>query len=149
MAMANDKTAEHLAKFDDLDFNVFSRQRWEEFRRSHTEDIRVHWPDGHSTTGLEKHLEDMKYMFSYAPDTRITSHPIKVAQGEWTAVTGVMEGTFTRPMTTPDGKTVQPTGRKFSIPMATLGHWNEDGLMDEEYLYWDNQTYVSQMGLAG
>lgn len=143
-----ERVDEHVATFDDLDFNVFSRQRWEDFKKSHAPDIVVHWPDGHTTTGLERHIEDMKYMFTYAPDTRITAHPIKVGQGDWTAVYGVMEGTFTRPMTTPDGKTLQPTGKSFRLPMATIGHWT-DGVMDEEYLFWDNQTYMNQLGIGG
>lgn len=139
------QVAEHISKFDDLDFNVFSKQRWEEFRKSHAPDILVHWPDGHTTRGLDRHIEDMKFMFTYAPDTHITQHPIKVGQDEWTAVYGIMEGTFTRPMTLPDGKVIQPTGKSFTLPMATIGHW-KDGQMDEEYLFWDNQTYMSQIG---
>src|SRR4051812_39575791 len=90
--------AENLAKFDDLDFNQFSNQNWEGFHKSHAKDILVHWPDGHTTKGFDKHIEDMKYMFSFAPDTRITSHPIRIGESEWTAVMGVMEGTFTRTM---------------------------------------------------
>jgi hypothetical protein len=140
------RVAANIATFDDLDFNMFSKQDWEGFRKSHADNIVVHWPDGHSTTGLPTHIEDMKYMFTYAPDTRITEHPIKFGQGEWTAVTGFMDGTFTQPMKTSDGKTLQPTGKKFHLPMATIGHW-KDGKMSEEYLYWDNQTYMQQLGV--
>jgi len=32
--------------------------------------------------------------------------------------------------------------------MATVSHWNRQGTMSEEYLFWDNQTYVRQLGLA-
>jgi hypothetical protein len=32
----------HLAKFDDLDFNVFSNQEWARLRESHAEDMLVH-----------------------------------------------------------------------------------------------------------
>ena len=142
------KVEKNLATFDDLDFNRFSKQDWEGFRRSHTDDVKVHWPDGHVTEGLPKHLEDMKYMFTYAPDTRILEHPIKFGQGEWTAVYGIMEGTFTKPMVTPDGKTIQPTGKKFRLPMATIAHWTKEGKFDEEYLFWDNQTYMNQLGIG-
>jgi hypothetical protein len=45
-----------------------------------------------------------------------------------------------------DGKFIQPTGKKFSIPMCTIGHW-KDGVMTEEWLYWDNATYMKQIGL--
>lgn len=140
------KVEQHLATFDDLDFNVFSNQKWNELSRSHTKDILVHWPDGHTTKGIQKHIEDLKYMFTYAPDTRIQEHPVKVGQGDWTAVYGIMLGTFTKPMATPDGKTIQPTGKSFQLPMATIGHW-VNGQMDEEYLFWDNQTYLKQIGV--
>jgi hypothetical protein len=138
----------NLANFDDLDFNVFSNQQWENLHKSHSKDILVHWPDGHTTKGIEQHISDLKYMFTYAPDTRIKQHPVKVGQGDWTAVYGIMEGTFTKPMQTPDGQTVRPTGKSFKLPMATFGHWMKDGTMDEEYLFWDNQTYMTQLGVG-
>jgi hypothetical protein len=31
--------------------------------------------------------------------------------------------------------------------MCTIGHW-KNGVMDEEYLFWDNQTYMNQIGLG-
>jgi hypothetical protein len=31
--------------------------------------------------------------------------------------------------------------------MCTVGHWT-DGVMDEEYLFWDNMTFMKQIGLA-
>jgi hypothetical protein len=60
-----------------------------------------------------------------------------------------MEGTFTKPMPLPDGKAIPPTGKAFKLPMATIGHWNKDGVMSEEYLFWDNATYMKQLGLGG
>jgi hypothetical protein len=33
------------------------------------------------------------------------------------------------------------------MPMATIGIW-ENGVMVEELLFWDNQTYMRQIGLA-
>jgi hypothetical protein len=140
--------AEHLATFDDLDFNVFSNQKWERLDESHARDVRVHWPDGRETTGLDRHIEDLNALFVYAPDTRIKEHPVRIANDEWTAVMGTMEGTFTKPMTTPDGETIEPTGRRFKLPMVTLAHWTEDGVMDEEYLFWDNQAFLDQIGVG-
>jgi hypothetical protein len=138
---------QQLATFDTLDFDVFTNQKWDRLRESHSKDVIVHWPDGHQTNVIEKHIEDLKAMFVYAPDTRIQVHPIKIASGEWTSVVGVMEGTFTKAMPTPDGKTIPPTGRPFKLTMCTVGHW-KDGVMDEEYLFWDNQTFMKQIGLA-
>ncbi len=134
----------HLATFDNLDFDVFSNQDWDRLKESHSQDVKVHWPDGHVTQGIDRHIADMKQMFAYAPDTRIKQHPVRVASGEWTSVIGVMEGTFTAPMTGPDGKVIPPTGKSFTLPMATVGHWT-GSVMDEEYLFWDNQTYMAQL----
>lgn len=148
-ADVDEKTLEqaHLATFDDLDFNVFSNRKWDELSHSHAQNIIVHWPDGHVTTGIDVHIADLKKLFVYAPDTRIEVHPLKLAQGNLTAVTGVMEGTFTQPMPTGDGSFIPPTGKAFKLPMATVGRW-ENGVMQEEWLYWDNQTYMTQIGLG-
>jgi hypothetical protein len=31
--------------------------------------------------------------------------------------------------------------------MATIGHW-KNSAMDEEYLFWDNQEFMKQIGLG-
>lgn len=117
------------------------------FSKDEIKDVIVHWPDGHQTEGIERHIEDLKTMFVYAPDTRIQEHPIKVASGEWTSVIGVMEGTFTEPMPLPDGHSIPPTGKPFKLIMCTVGYW-KDGVMVEEYLFWDNQAFMKQIGLT-
>jgi len=140
--------AQNLMKFDTLDFDVFSNQRWERLKESHAPDIVVSWPDGHDTHGIEKHIEDLKAMFVHMPDLKITEHPIRIANGSWTAVTGHMTGTFTKPMPIGNGKTIQPTGKKLDMSMATIGHWTSAGVMDHEWLYWDNATYMKQLGIS-
>lgn len=137
----------NLANFDDLDFNVYSGQKWNQLGKSHAKDITVHWPDGRVTKGIETHIEDLKAMFVFAPDTRIKEHPIRIASGEWTAVSGIIEGSFTQPMPIGNGKTIAPTGKAYKLGMVTIGHWTQDGVMDEEWLMWDNQSFMKQIGL--
>ena len=139
--------AANIATFDTLDYDVFSLQQWARLHERHSQDVVVNWPDGHQTVGIEKHIADLKAMFVYAPDTRIKVHTVKFGSGEWTAVIGIMEGNFTKPMPTSDGKTIPPTGKAFKITMCTLGHW-KDGVMNEEYLFWDNLALMKQIGLA-
>ncbi|ANE53068.1 ester cyclase [Flavisolibacter tropicus] len=147
-AGVNDETVvKNLAKFDTLDYIVFSRRDWDRFHESHSPNIKVYFPDGHMTKGFDVHIKDMDAMFVYAPDTRITAHPIKIGSGNITAVTGVMEGTFTKPMPMGNGKFIQPAGKAFKIPMSSFGVW-QNGVMVEEYLYWDNKTYMQQMGIG-
>jgi SnoaL-like polyketide cyclase len=137
----------NLKVFDTLDFDVFSNQKWDRLKESHALDIVVTWPDGHETKGIEKHIEDLKALFVFAPDLKIKVHPIRFGSGTWTAVTGVMSGTFTKPMPTPDGKSIPPSGKHFAISMATIGHW-KGATMDHEWLFWDNQDFMNQIALG-
>jgi glyoxylase-like metal-dependent hydrolase (beta-lactamase superfamily II) len=137
----------NLQTFDVLDFDVFSNQKWDRLQESHAPDIVVTWPDGHETKGIDVHIADLKALFVWGPDIQIKVHPIRFGSGSWTAVTGVMSGTFSRPMPTPDGGTIAPTGKRFAIAMATIGHW-VNGRMDHEWLFWDNQDFYRQIGLG-
>ncbi len=137
----------NLKVFDTLDFDVFSNQKWDRLKESHAPDIVVTWPDGHETKGIERHIEDLKALFVFAPDLKIKVHPIRFGSGTWTAVTGVMSGTFTKPMPTPDGKSIPPTGKHFALSMVTVGHW-KGHTMDHEWLFWDNQDFMNQIGLG-
>jgi SnoaL-like polyketide cyclase len=136
-----------LEIFDTLDFDVFSNQKWDRLGESHAADVIVTWPDGHETRGIQKHIEDLKALFVWGPDIKIKVHPIRFGSGSWTGVTGVMSGTFSRPMAGPNGTAIQPTGKHFAIGMATIGHW-KNGKMDHEWLFWDNQEFLRQIGLG-
>jgi SnoaL-like polyketide cyclase len=138
----------NLATFDALDFEVFSNQDWPRLGESHAPYIRVHFPDGHYTDGIDQHIADMAAWFAWAPDLRVDAHPLRVAKDHLTAVAGVLKGTFSQPM--PDGKggTIAPTGKAFALDMVTVGIWNRQGTMDEEFFFWDNQTFYAKMGLA-
>jgi len=141
-------TQERLRRFDSLDFQFYSNQMWDSLAISHDANIKVYYPDGTTTTGLfPQHIDMLKPMFVFAPDTKITSHPVKFGTGEWTSVIGEMEGTFSKPMPLGNGKTIPPTGKKFKLSMCTVGHW-KDGKMIEEYLFWDNQAFMKQIGVA-
>jgi hypothetical protein len=138
----------HLETFDTLDFDVFSNQDWARLSESHAQNIRVHFPDGHYTDGIDRHIADMAAWFEFAPDMQIKVHPLRLAKDNLTAVMGVLKGTFSQPM--PDGKggSIAPTGKAFAVDMVTVGIWNRQGTMDEEFLFWDNQTFYGEMGVS-
>ncbi len=137
----------HLAVFDKLDFDVFSNQKWDQLNESHADDIVVTWPDGHETKGIETHIADLKALFVFAPDIKISEHPIRFGSGAWTTATGVMTGTFSQPMPIGEGKTIPASGKAFALGMVTVGHWT-NGKMDHEWLYWDNGDFMKQIGLG-
>ncbi len=137
----------NLKTFDALDFDVFSSQRWDRLHEIHAKDIVVTWPDGHITKGIDTHIDDLKALFVYAPDIEIRVHPIRFGSGTWTSVSGVMTGTFTRPMPIGNGQFIQPTDKRFALPMATIAHWS-NGTMDHEWLFWDSGEFMKQLGLS-
>jgi hypothetical protein len=138
----------HLEKFDEMDFVIYSNQEWSRLGESHAPNVRCHWPDGHYTDGIETHIADLSETFVWVPDTHVTAHPVRIAKDNLSAVTGVLKGTFTRPM--PDGKGgfIAPTGKAWAIDVVTVGIWNRQGTMDEEFLFWDNQSFFAKLGLA-
>ena len=142
-------TEMRLAKFDTLDFDFYSNQKWDMFNHSHADNIKVYYPDGSISEGLyPQHIDLLTPMFSFAPDTKIKTHPIRFGSGDYTCVIGEMEGTFSKPMPIGNGKTIPPTGKHFKLSMTTVGHWGADGKMSEEFLFWDNQAFMKQIGLA-
>jgi predicted ester cyclase len=141
-------TEQRLLIFDTLYYEFYTNQKWDKFNHSHADNIKVYYPDGFITEGLyPQHIDMLTPMFVFAPDTKIEQHPVKFGSGDWTTVIGIMEGTFSQPMPIGNGKTIPPTGKKFKLSMATIGHW-KDGKMIEEYLFWDNQAFMKQIGLA-
>ena len=58
------KVERNLKVFDTLDFDVFSNQKWDRLKESHSADIVVTWPDGHETKGIDHHIDDLKAMYS-------------------------------------------------------------------------------------
>jgi len=138
----------NLKRFDQLDFDAYSQRKdMKLFREIHCPDVKVVFPDGRITYGIDQHVEDINGLFNGTPDSRITAHPISFGSGDWTATTGVLEATFSEPMKLPDGKSISPTGKKIKMPMATIARW-ENGCIAEEHLFWDNAEYMKQLGLG-
>jgi hypothetical protein len=147
LTAGNQTIAKNLATFDTLDFTVFSNQDWARLHESHSNDVKVNWPDGHSTVGIDRHIADLKAMFVNAPNTNIQLHPIRFGSGSMTCVTGIMSGTYSSTQQTGKGTSMQSTGKLFSIPMCTVANW-KNGVIIEEYLFWDNQAYMNQIGMG-
>jgi len=103
----------NLERFDKLDFEGWNNRNWTLFSDIHGHDVKVVDFNGNVTKGLDQHLKWAKNAVAVQPDSKILSHPIKIAAGNWTAVTGLLHG---------------------NITMITLAHWN-DGKIVEEYLF--------------
>lgn len=144
----DEQVQKNLKRFDQLDFDAYSkRKNMKLFRDIHCPDVKVVFPDGRTTFGIDQHVKDIDGLFNGTPDSRITAHPISFGSGEWTATTGILEATFSEPMKLLDGKSIAPTGKKVKMPMATIARW-KNGCIAEEHLFWDNAEYMKQLGLG-
>ncbi len=52
------------------------------------------------------------------------------------------------PVTGPGGKEIPPTGKSFDVEFCTVAHWDENGQIIEENLFYDLVTFMRQIGLA-
>jgi hypothetical protein len=103
----------NLERFDQLDFESWNTRNWTLFEEIHGPDVLVVDFGGNTTRGIDQHLEWATAFTSAVPESNVLAHPIKIAAGNWTAVTGTLPGNAT---------------------MITLAHW-QDGRIAEEYLF--------------
>jgi hypothetical protein len=80
----------NLNRFDKLDFEGWNNRNWTLFKELHSPDVFVDI-NGNTTSGIEEHLQSSMAALSAAPDFKILDHPIKIAAGDWTAVTGTLQ----------------------------------------------------------
>ncbi len=103
----------NLDRFDRLDFEAWNNRNWTLFEELHSPDVLVVDFTGATTRGIDQHLQWAMGAVSDQPESRVLAHPIKIAAGDWTVVTGTLPGNLT---------------------MVTVAHW-EEGRIAEEYLF--------------
>jgi len=113
----------NLERFDKLDFEAWNNRNWTLFREIHGPDVLVVDFNGNATRGIEQHVQWAMAAISAAPESRVIAHPIKIAAGNWTAVTSTLPG---------------------NVTMVTVAHW-KDGRIGEEYLFMQNPIVMNQV----
>jgi len=108
----------NLESFDKLEFQAWNNRNWTLFRELHAPDVLVVDFNGHTTKGIEEHVQWGLATISAAPEIRVLTHPIKIAAGNWTVGTSTLPGNLT---------------------MVTLAHW-KDGRITQEYLFMQNSS---------
>lgn len=139
--------AKNLELFDELDLKAFNNRDMKRIAEIHMPDVRVFNTNNTLTEGFDpKHKEELLWLFNSFSDFDIYEHPIGFGAGDWTAGVSKSRGTFDRPIKLPNGKVIQPTGKKFDVRIATIALW-KDGRIVEEYLFWDNEDWMKQIGV--
>lgn len=80
-------------------------------------------------------------------DSKSQPYDVLFGEGDFTCFVTRFIGTFTAPLKQPDGSEIQPTGKSFDVLYSTAAKWR-DGRIIEEYLFYDNATFLQQIGLA-
>jgi hypothetical protein len=70
-----------------------------------------------------------------------------IAQGDWTCTIAEFTGTMKGPMTMADGAVVAPTNKSFKVDFCTVAHWNVNGEIVEENLFYDLMGMLKQIGV--
>ena len=101
-----------------------THKSWDTFKNRHAEDIAVPWPgQPDPTRGVRNHHEEAIEFFKIFPDNHLVNNPYRVllfADGDYTCSVADFTGTFKGPMKGLDGKTIQPTNKKFHIEFCTV-----------------------------
>src|SRR3569832_1095687 len=129
---------------------VWFLQDWVTFRKRHAGNVAVFWPGKpEATEGRQAHQEESVEFFKTFPDNHIANNPYKVlfGEGDWTCSVAKFTGSMKGPMKTADGKTIPPTGKKFEVEFCTVAHWNENGEIVEEKLFYDLVGLMQQIGV--
>jgi hypothetical protein len=77
----------NLERLDKLDFEAWNNRNWTLFREIHSPDVLVVDFNSNATRGIEQHVHWATAAVSAALDSRVLVHPIKIAAGNWTAMT--------------------------------------------------------------
>jgi outer membrane murein-binding lipoprotein Lpp len=140
-------TEKHLKTFDELDLVAFNKRDMARIKQIHADEVKVYNPDGTITKGMTPHhADELQFLFDTF-EFVVTDHIVGFGHDNWTAGISISEGKWVKPIKLPNGKVLQPTGKKLKIKIATIAHW-KDGRIIKEYLFWDNAEWNRQIGLG-
>jgi len=128
--------------------DAWNTQDWEIFTKRHTDDVIVRWPGQPPTEGIDAHRKEGEYFVKAFPDNHVANDPYNVlfGQDDWTCSIAEFTGTHRGQMIGVDGKTIEPTNKKFRVDFCTVAHWI-NGQIVEENLFYDLVGMMRQLGV--
>ena len=147
VGLVSPENTERMQQTDD----AWNGRDWDAFDMLHDPECVVYWPgrEADPTRGGQDHRAEAIAFCDAFPDNKVKNRPYDVlfGEGDFTCFVTRFTGTFTAPMKQPDGSVIEPTGKSFDVLYSTAAKWR-DGRIIEEYLFWDNGTFLRQVGLA-
>ena len=144
--MSDEELMELMQTLDD----AWNAQDLDTFEQRHKSDVVVRWPGQPPTHGIDDHRVEAIEFFKTFPDQRLGNRPYKVliASNNWTCSIAHFTGTMTGSMTGPNGNEIPPTGKSFEVDFCTVAHWDDNGQIIEENLFYYLVTFMKQIGLS-
>jgi predicted ester cyclase len=142
----NAETARLLNLMKQVD-DAFNSRDYDRFLdQLHSEDVKVIQFGSESTLGRPPHRNVIEETLAAFPDMRVHNDPydVQFGQGQWTVAMGRVSGTFTKPMQSPEGGTIAPTGKRFETFFTTIAKW-KNGQIVEEYVMLDPRDIMKQV----
>lgn len=125
---------ENLKLMKTLD-DSWNSQDWDTFSKRHAETAEIYWPvKPQPTRGKKDHKDESMEFFTAFPNNHIDNDPYKIlfGQDDWTCSVANFTGTFKGPMKGFDGKTIEPTNKKFQLEFCTVAHWKNGEIVEEK-----------------
>lgn len=141
------KVKRNLALYEIMTLEGSNKQNWNFVKQFWDENVVVISFDGNIIKGRDQQLNNMKMMYTFAPDTKIISTELQFGSGDWIAVANTMTGTFMNPIQLPGGILIQPTGKKFIMKSCILMRWINDKIV-EFRVFWDQKSFEEQLGIC-
>jgi hypothetical protein len=139
--------AKHMRQLD----NAWNARDWDAFDSFHDPECTVYWSgrEASPTHGGPDHRAEAIATRDTFPDNKVKNQPYDVlfGEGDFTCFVTRFTGTFTAPLKLANGNDFQPTGKAFDLLYSTSAKWRA-GRIIEEYLFYDNVTFLGQVGLA-
>jgi hypothetical protein len=93
---------------------------------------------------IQEYLESLLQSF---PDISAEIRNV-FGSNDWFAAELIVRGTNTGPIDLPTGDTISATGRPVELKVCWLGKVSPDGLCVEDRTYYDNASFIEQLGLV-
>jgi ketosteroid isomerase-like protein len=139
-----DENLEVIRRID----QAWNARDWTTFGQLHAKDVFVRFTVPEGVVGRVAHIEEAENFLTAFPDHQIHFPYLKLfGQGDTICSVHQSSGTHAGPWALPDGRIIQPTGRRMEVEMVTVAKVL-NGELVEETLYYDTLRLMMQLGLA-
>ncbi len=134
-------------RLTDLLYNNFNNTFTNKLNKNYFESPEINQTRRFIAGSNHRNADDVEAMFSFAGFTGINQQPIHFNLSGVSYLGGNTMANFSAPAFAGTASFSQFPVKSFTIPLYTIGIW-KDGVMTEGYLFRNNMTYITAIGLG-